>query len=61
MEQAALCEFDRYAAIVQIIREAERCGYRLQRADLVNLIYLLQEVYGVPLGYDFSFCAGNIF
>ncbi|MDI3312583.1 MAG: hypothetical protein QJR05_14315 [Thermoanaerobacterium sp.] len=47
-------EFVRYASIVYIIKETERYGYRLGRTALVKLIYILQEKFNVPIGYDFS-------
>ncbi|WP_434565308.1 DUF4065 domain-containing protein [Thermoanaerobacterium thermosaccharolyticum] len=47
-------EFIRYASIVYIIKETEKYGYRLGRTALVKLIYILQEKFNVPIGYDFS-------
>lgn len=47
-------EFVRYASIVHIIREMNKSGYILGKTALVKLVYLLQERYNVPMGYDFS-------
>lgn len=46
-------EFIRYASIIQLIKETQKHAYRLGKTALVKLIYLLQEKFGVPVGYDF--------
>ena len=47
-------EFIRYATIVYIIKEMEKYKYKINKANLVKLIYLLQENFNINLGYDFS-------
>lgn len=47
-------EFIRYATIIEIIKEVKKSHNKIGRTALVKLIYLLQEKFKVPVGYDFS-------
>jgi len=47
-------EFVRYSTIVDIIKEMKKYEYKINKTNLVKLIYLLQENFNVPVGYDFS-------